>query len=69
MRLILVSALLLAILFTSCQKEEIPEPITTHQLETYSSEKTILESFCFGCYSPNQNAYIVDLTNYESIKN
>ncbi|MEC8273702.1 MAG: hypothetical protein VXZ76_02560 [Bacteroidota bacterium] len=69
MRLILVSALLLAILFTSCKKEEILEPIPTPQLETYSSVKTIFESSCLGCHSPNQNAYIVDLTNYESIKN
>jgi hypothetical protein len=70
MRLILFSALLLAILFTSCKKEEIPEPIDpTPQVETYLSVKTILESSCLGCHSPNQNAYIVDLTNYESIKN
>ena len=67
MRLILFSALLLAILFTSCKKEEIPEPIP--QLETYLSVKTILESSCLGCHSPNQNAYIVDLTNYQLIKN
>ena len=70
MRLILFSALLLATLFTSCKKEEITEPINpTPQLETYSSVKTIVESSCLGCHSPNQNAYIVDLTNYESIKN
>ena len=70
MRLILFSALLLATLFTSCKKEEITEPIDpTPHVETYSSVKSILESNCLGCHSPNQNAYIVDLTNYESIKN
>ena len=69
MRLILFSALLLTTLFTSCKKEEILEPIDpTLQFETYSSVKTILGSYCLGCHSPNQNTYIVDLTNYESIK-
>ena len=70
MRLFLFSFFLLAILFASCKKEEIPEPIDpTPQVETYSSVKTILESSCLGCHSPNQNVYIVDLTNYQSIKN
>ena len=65
MRLILFSTLLLGIIFTSCKKEEIPEPIDlTPQVETYSSVKTILESSCLGCHSSNQNAYIIDLTNY-----
>ena len=70
MRLILFSALLLAMIFTSCKKEEIAGPIdSAPHVETYSTVKTILESYCLGCHSPNQNAYIVDLTNYESIKN
>ena len=70
MRLILLSTLLFAILFTSCKKEEIPEPIDpTSKVETYSSVKIILESSCTDCHSPDQDAYIVDLTNYQSIKN
>lgn len=70
MRLILFSNLLLARLFTSCKKEEIHEPIDpTLQLETYSSVKTILYSSCSGYHSPAQNTYIIDLTNYQSIKN
>ncbi len=70
MRLILFCALLFAILFTSCKKEEIPVPIDSPPLlETYLSIKNIIESSCLGCHSPIQNAYIVDLTNYPSIKN
>ena len=69
MRLILFSALLSAILFTSCKKEEIPEPIDpTPQVETYSSVKTILESSCVGCHSESGNASFLDLTTYSSIK-
>ena len=70
MRLILFSAFLLAIIFTSCKKEEILEPIeSTPQVETHSSVKTMLDSSCLGYHSPNQNAYIIDLTNYQSFKN
>tara|TARA_B100001057_G_scaffold446857_1_gene485840 strand:- start:980 stop:1327 length:348 start_codon:yes stop_codon:yes gene_type:complete len=70
MWLILFSAFLLAIIFTSCKKEKITETIDSiFQVETYSSVKTILEMSCLGGHSPNQNAYVVYLTNYQSFKN
>ena len=70
MRLILLFAFLLAILFTSCKKEEIPELVENIiQQETYSSLKIVIESSCLGCHSPDQNTYIIDMTNYQSIKN
>ena len=70
MRLILFFAFLLAILFTSCKKEEIPELAElTPQEETYSSVKIIIESSCLDCHSPDLNTYIIDMTNYQSIKN
>ena len=71
MRLILFFASLFAIVFTSCKKEEIPElvePIIPQE-ETYSSIKIILESSCLECHSPEQNTYIIDMTNYQSIRN
>ena len=46
----------------------MPVPIEP-QVETYSTIKSVLESNCLGCHSPSQNAYIIDLTNYQSIKN
>tara|TARA_B100000886_G_scaffold234436_1_gene163923 strand:- start:8199 stop:8546 length:348 start_codon:yes stop_codon:yes gene_type:complete len=69
MRFIAFFAFLFAILFASCKKEEIPElvePIL--QEETYSSIKIILESSCLGSHSPDQNTYIIDMTNYQSKK-
>ena len=70
MRLILFFAFLLAILFTSCKKEEIPDIVEPFaQEETYYSVKIIIESSCLGCHSPDQNTYILDMTNYQSIKN
>ena len=60
----------IVILITSCKKEEIPVPIEPiePQLETYSSVKSIFELNCLGCHSTSQNSYIIDLTNYTSIK-
>ena len=71
MRSFLFYVLLSIALLTSCKKEELPEPINPvePQVETYSTIKGILESSCLGCHSPSQNAYIIDLTNYQSIKN
>lgn len=71
MRSFLFFVLLSMVLFTSCKKEEMPAPIDPiePQVETYSTIKSVLESNCLGCHSPIQNAYIIDLTNYQSIKN
>lgn len=71
MRSFLFFILVVTLSFTSCKKEEIPEPINPiePQVETYSSVKSVLESNCLGCHNPSQNAYIVDLTNYSFIKN
>ena len=71
MRSFLFFVLLSIVLFTSCKKEEMPVPIDPiePQVETYSTIKSVLESNCLGCHSPSQNAYIIDLTNYQSIKN
>jgi hypothetical protein len=66
-----LSMLLLTI--SSCKKEEIPEPLPSPvpepQVDTYISIKSIIDINCVGCHAPSQNAYLVDLTNYNSISN
>lgn len=70
MRFFLYTILFSVLLITSCKKEEIPEPIDPEpQIESYSTIKSVFETTCLGCHSPQQNVYIIDLTNYQSIKN
>jgi len=71
MRVFLLLNLIIAFILTSCKKEEIPVsgPIDPPSFEeTYTSVKNIFDLNCLGCHSQNQNSYITDLTNYNSIK-
>ena len=62
--------ILFSILFSSCKKNEISDSIDfTPNFSTYSSVKITFDSNCVGCHSSSQNSYIIDLTNYNSIKN
>lgn len=66
MRNIIFYSMLCLLLFHSCKKEEIIEPV--NQTEGYNSIKSILENSCLECHSPSQNAYIADFTSYELVK-